>query len=102
MSKHKSRRRTPWEEKVELTASQEFLKHHYELYYADRHRKVEASGEAEMINSYIPLNSRYCEAEKFKKSGYTKSGIQRYMCSECVKNNATCAIADKQRHALQK
>jgi len=51
-NKHKSRRSTPWEEKKELTQTQEFLKRHYELYYTERHRKLEESGEAEMINSY--------------------------------------------------
>jgi len=85
MKQPKSRRKTPWEGSKILTPTQAFLKENYDTYYADRHRKVEESGEAEMINSYIPLNCRYCAAEKFKKSGYSKSGIQRYMCGDCGK-----------------
>ena len=85
MKQQKSRRKTPWEDSKNLTPTQSFLKENYDSYYAERHRKVEDSGETEMINSYIPLNCRHCTAEKYKKSGYTKSGIQRYMCGECGK-----------------
>ena len=85
MKHQKSRKATPWEGNKNLTPTQAFLKQNYELYYADRHRKVEDSGEAEMINSYVPVKCPFCKAIKFKKSGYTKSGIQRYMCGECGK-----------------
>jgi len=85
MKHQKSRKATPWEGNKNLTPTQTFLKQNYELYYADRHRKVEDSGEAEMINSYVPVKCPFCKAIKFKKSGYTKSGIQRYMCGECGK-----------------
>jgi transposase-like protein len=85
MSKEKSRRKTPWEGDEDLTATQKFLKQHYDTYYAERHRKVADSSEAEMINSHIPMKCPFCTSEKFKKSGYTKSGIQRYMCNECSK-----------------
>jgi len=102
MSKNKSRKSTPWEEKAELTATQEFLKRHYDLYYADRHRKLGDSGEAEMINSYIPVKCPFCPAEKYKKSGYTKSGVQRYMCVECGKTflPTTGTIFDEHRISI--
>jgi transposase-like protein len=83
--REKSRKTTPWEVDAELTATQKFLKQHYASFYVERHRKVIDSGEADMINSYLPLKCPFCETEKFKKSGYTKSGIQRYMCSDCGK-----------------
>ena len=102
MSKHKSRRTTPWEENNELTATQEFLKRHYDLYYTERHRKLEDSGEAVMINSYVPRNCRFCKAEKFKKNGYTKIGIQRYMCVECGRTflPTTGTIFDEHRISI--
>ena len=80
---HKSRRKTPWEEAEEMTATQKFLKGHYAMYYAERHRKLEESGEAEMINSYQPKICPHCQSEKHKRNGHTREGIQRYKCSEC-------------------
>lgn len=76
----KSRKSTPWGEGVKLTETQEFIKRNYEEYYADRHRPIVESGEAEMINSYVPVKCPHCDSPKFKKSGRTRNGIQRYMC----------------------
>jgi transposase-like protein len=84
MKSKKSRKTTPWEGETNLTATQTFLKKYYETHYADRHCIVSDSGEAEMINSYVPTMCPFCQSEKFKKSGSTKSGVQRYMC-ECSK-----------------
>ena len=102
MKKHKSRRSTPWEENNKLTPTQEFQKRHYNTYYEDRHRKLEDSGEAEMINSYVPISCPFCKAEKFKKSGYSKNGIQRYMCGECGKTflPTTGTIFDEHRISI--
>jgi len=102
MKKQKSRRATPWEENNELTATQEFLKRHYDAHYAERHRKLEDSEEAGMINSYVPVKCPFCEGEKFKKSGYAKSGIQRYMCGECGKTflPTTGTIFDEHRISI--
>ena len=83
MEKHKqhiSRKKTPWDRDDELSPTQTFLKERYEEHYAARHKKVSESGEAEMINSYVPAKCPYCELLKFKKYGRTKAGIQRYMC----------------------
>jgi len=80
MKRTESRKVTPWEGEDNLSATQVFLKKYYETHYADRHRYVENSGESEMINSYIPAKCPFCMSAKFKKSGYAKSGIQRYMC----------------------
>ena len=75
-----SRKRTPWDGVTGLTETQEFLRQHYASHYADRHRALSNSGEADMINSYIPTKCPFCASEKFKKSGRTQNGIQRYMC----------------------
>ena len=83
MHRAKSRKRTPWDGASDVTETQEFLRQNYDLYYADRHRMVGDSGEADMINSYIPTRCPYCAKEKFKRSGHTKSGVQRFMCATC-------------------
>jgi len=102
MKRTKSRRSTPWEEDNELTATQEFLKRHYDKYYAERHRKLEDSSEADMINSYIPVKCPFCKAEKFKKSGHSKNGIQRYMCGDCGRTflPTTGTIFDEHRISI--
>jgi len=99
--KKQSRRVTPWDKETELTTTQAFLKTNYETYYADRHRVVASSGEAEMINAYIPAKCPYCGSPKFKRSGRTKSGVQRYMC-ECKKSfiPTTGTIFDEHRISI--
>jgi len=80
-----SRKRTPWDGVSDVTETQAFLRQYYQEHYADRHVAVDDSGEAEMINSYVPAKCPYCTAEKFKKSGRTQSDVQRYMCAVCKK-----------------
>jgi len=76
----KSRQKTPWDGTGNLTPIQEFLHMHYKEHYAARHPKLSETGEASMINSFIPSKCPYCSSEKFKKHGRTSNGIQRYMC----------------------
>jgi len=102
MDRVKSRRKTPWDGESELTSTQEFLRQHYEKYYAERHRKVGDSGEADMVNSYVPAMCPYCASEKFKKSGRIPSGVQRYMCAACGKTflPTTGTIFDEHRISI--
>jgi transposase-like protein len=102
MGREKSRKRTPWEGKEKLTATQSFLKENYDTFYAERHRKIENSGEAEMINSYTPAKCPFCKSEKYKKNGYTRSGVQRYMCIDCGKTflPTTGTIFDEHRISI--
>jgi hypothetical protein len=79
-SGQKSRRTTPWDGDAALTATQAFLKEYYDAHYAERHRIVGDSGEADMINSYIPTKCPFCGSERFRRRGLTESGIQRYLC----------------------
>ena len=101
MDRVKSRRKTPWDGESDLTSTQEFLKQHYATHYADHHRVAGDSGEADMINSYLPAKCPFCTSEKFKKSGHTRSGIQRYMCS-CGKTflPTTGTIFDEHRVSI--
>jgi len=77
----KSRKKTPWDGDIDLTATQTFLKEHYEEHYVARHRKVAESDEAELINSYPPTKCPFCGSAKFRKRGLSENGIQRYLCS---------------------
>lgn len=76
----KSRRKTPWDGEVSLTPTQAFLKESYDIRYGNHHRKIGDSGEAEMVNSYIPAKCPFCGSVKFKKNGYTDNSVQRYKC----------------------
>jgi len=64
-----------------LTPTQVFLKENYDERYNVHHRNVGESGEAEMVNSYIPAKCPFCGSERFKRNGYTDSGVQRYKCA---------------------
>jgi transposase-like protein len=101
MERTKSRKKTPWDEVTELTATQKFLRAQYETHYADRHRTVSESGEAEMINSFVPTKCPFCASVKFWRSGRTKSGVQRYMCG-CGKTflPTTGTIFDEHRISI--
>ena len=79
-SVRKSRRITPWDGGANLTATQIFLKRYYDGHYAERHQAVEESGEADMINSYIPTKCPFCGSKEFKRRGLSQSDIQRYLC----------------------
>lgn len=80
---YQSRRRTPWDGKDELTPMQEFIHRHHIEHYEERHPALSETGEAELINSYVPGSCPYCQSPYMKKNGRTKNDIQRYKCSEC-------------------
>ena len=83
--KYLSRRRTPWDDLGDenLNPTQKFLREKYHAHYEERHPILSQTGEAELINTIIPVKCPYCNSEKFKKQGHTKNGVQRYQCSEC-------------------
>lgn len=80
-SRHKSRRRTPWDGCTELSPVQEFLKMHYLARYEERHPTISESEEATMINSYVPDKCPFCGSQRFSKIGFDANGIRRYKCS---------------------
>lgn len=53
---------------------------HYVARYEERHPSIKDSGEADMLNSYIPKNCPYCSSERFIRKGYDSNGIIRYRC----------------------
>ena len=77
----KSRKVTPWDGGDDkLSATQAFLKRNYKEHYAECHRTVSESGEADMINSYTPTKCPFCGSADFRKRGLTAGNIQRYLC----------------------
>ena len=55
-----------------------------------------------MINSYVPEKCPRCKFDKFKKSGHTSNGIQRFMCGLCKKTflPTTGTIFDEHRISI--
>ena len=76
----KSRKQTPWDGMKEVTATQEFLRTHYQARYDERHPTLQAAGETALINSYRPACCPYCGSEDFISKGYDSLGVQRYKC----------------------
>lgn len=79
-NRHKSRRRTPWDECAELSPTQEFLKMHYLARYEERHPTISETKEATMINSYVPDKCPFCGSKTFSRIGFDANGIRRYKC----------------------
>jgi len=81
--RNRSRRRTPWDEKEERTPMQEFLYQQYKDHYERCHPALTETGEADLINSFIPEVCPYCLGKGFKRYGKTHNGVQRYQCQLC-------------------
>jgi len=73
----KSRRITPWDAEEELTPTQRFLQTHYRGHYMARHPKLNETGEAELINSFVPAHCPHCNSEQFRKRGLTANGVHK-------------------------
>ena len=84
-----------------MTPTQEFLRAHYKEHYAAKHPKLSETGEAAMINSFVPSHCPYCASKAFGKRGLTANGIQRYRCS-CGQSfvPTTCTIFDGRKIAV--
>ena len=80
-NRNRSRKITPWDNNETKTRTQEFLQMHYVARYEERHPSIKDSGEADMINSYIPSVCPYCESDSFIRKGFDPNGIIRYRCS---------------------
>ena len=80
---YQSRRKTPWDGMEQRTPMQEFLYQHNQAHYMERHPNLKETGEANLINSYIPDGCLFCKNPSVQKWGLTKNGVQRYRCMEC-------------------
>lgn len=78
-----SRRRTPWDESINLTPLQGYIKGKYLDHYDYHHPSIIESDEATLFNSYKVERCPYCESQLFIKKGFYQTGLQRYRCLEC-------------------
>ena len=77
-----SRRKTPWEG-GDMTPTQQFIHDQHKIHYEQRHPSILESGEAALINSYVPSCCPHCQSSSFVKFGLDSNGIQRYRCTIC-------------------
>lgn len=96
-----SRRKTAWDGRTDLTETQSFIKGKVTAHYDERHPSLKDSGEAEMINSYIPTKCPFCGSLAFKKFGLSSNGIQRFRC-RCGRTfiSTTGTIFDERRISI--
>ncbi len=82
-----SRRRTPWTDSQEKSPVQGYLDDYAEESYELKHGSLNDYSERKLLNSFVPGQCPHCGNPRFKKSGRTKNGIQRYQClnEECRK-----------------
>ena len=59
-STHQSRYSTPWDKTGGSTPLQSFLVEHYHARYDARHPPLASTGEAAVINSYLPEECPFC------------------------------------------
>ncbi len=78
-----SQRRTPWDEKKDLSPVQSFIRSEYLDTWNRHHPLLKETDEADFLNLLEVHCCRYCGSVDFKKNGYTFNGIQRYRCKDC-------------------
>jgi len=96
--KGRSRRKTAWDGKTDVTETQSFIRDKFTAHYDERHPSLKVSGEAEMINSHVPTKCPFCGSPAFKKFGLSSNRIQRYRC-RCGRTflSTTGTIFDERR-----
>lgn len=80
-----SRRKTPWDDKDEISVSQKFIKEKYQDNYKTKHPKLLETKEFELINSIKIDKCKHCESYNVCKRGFTCNKVQRYFCNDCNK-----------------
>ena len=97
-----SRQKTPWDNEINLSATQKFIKLKYKENYKYKHSKLSETNEKEIINSIVVTKCKFCNSEQIIKRGYTNNGIQRYYCKCCHKrfNPITNTIFDNHKISI--
>ena len=80
-----SRNKTPWDNCVELTATQIFIMNKYRENYKIKHPKLNETKEYILINSIEVNFCPHCNSSNINKKGFTNNKIQRYYCKDCGK-----------------
>lgn len=81
-----SRKKTPWDKKVDLEPIEQFIKDKYIDSYNYKHPDLTDTNEAALLNSYELDSCQFCGSTRIQKRGYTKNGLQRYYCTNCKKS----------------
>jgi len=97
-----SRRKTPWDSKNVLSPVESFIKSNYLDAYNIKHPHLINTNENIFINSFSIQKCRICGSNHIKKKGFTKNGIQRYICKNCHKsfNTLTNTIFDDHKISI--
>lgn len=77
-----TRRRTPWEDKEDLSSLEVFIKDEYHQHYELHHQKISIQ-EVNLLNSFEITKCRICGSDKIIRKGFTRKGVQRYKCLLC-------------------
>ena len=77
-----SRRKTPWDDKEDLSSLEAFIRGEYHDHF-DMHHTNHQQNEATLLNSFDIASCRICGSESISKKGLTKNGIQRFYCHTC-------------------
>ena len=98
------RRKTPWSDKDadSMTPTQRFLSDRYEAHYQERHPVLKDTGEADLINAFVPTDCPHCSGSSFSRFGQTNNGVQRYRCKTCGRTFTpiTCTIFDNHKISI--
>ena len=80
-----SRRKTPWDEKEDISYLQNFIVQKYKSNYSIKHPKLLETDEANLLNSIEISCCRKCGSNRIIRKGKTHNGVQLYHCKDCLK-----------------
>lgn len=80
-----SLRLLPWDDKSQISESQNLISNTIHEWYNAKHRKP-SEDEIKLINSLDKKICPYCSTTEIIKNGFYKNRIQRYRCKICDKN----------------
>lgn len=85
INRSKSRRTTPWTDDCNATPLQLSIDLWNQSNYRRRHPSISATGEVELLNSFVVSECRHCGSCNVVRFGKTGIGVNRYRCKECGK-----------------
>ena len=95
-----SRKRTPWDDKTDLSPLEVFVRKEYKDHFEMHHDPNKLLKETELLNSYSPICCPYCGSAEFVKHGHYKTGAIRYLCKDCRKHFSITTGTIFQDHRL--
>ena len=95
----RSKRRTPWTDKASATPIESFLDNHAAEEYSHRHPCISDTGESGFLNTFEPSDCPHCGKRRYKRYGYLRTGLRRYLCLELFSEQSFEAISKANRKA---